>query len=157
MSGARRASRLIISLAALACLCPACLAAENDDGRYSMSPTDDGVVRLDKRTGAMAHCTRKQGAWACEDMQDSQGALMAEIDRLEAENTSLKTRVEHLEETLGLSDGQKDQSMPGNELALPSEQDVDKAFDFLERMLKKLHERMEKLKEEHSRKPGRAL
>jgi ribosome-associated translation inhibitor RaiA len=34
---------------------------------------------------------------------------------------------------------------------------VDKAFDYLERMLKKLHERMEKLEEKHGRKPETAL
>jgi ribosome-associated translation inhibitor RaiA len=34
---------------------------------------------------------------------------------------------------------------------------VDKAFDYFERMLNKLHERMEKLEKEHGRKPDTAL
>lgn len=124
-------------------------AAEGESGRYTMSPTDRGVIRLDTKTGAMALCTRKDGdRWACEDMGDSQRALMDENERLRSENKSLKDQVDHLEETLGLGEGQAD-AKPNAKLALPSEQDVDKAFDYFERMLNKLHERIEKLKEKH--------
>jgi len=143
------ARSFVISLAALACMSTACLAAEDNGGRYTMSPAEEGVVRLDTMTGAMAHCMRKAGRWACEDMQDSQRILMGEIDKLQAENKSLKEQVEHLEKTLETGDDQAEAPKPSTKFALPSEQDVDKAFDYLERMLKKLHERMERLEEEH--------
>lgn len=151
--------RLIGLLLALALAPVVSLAADDKGGRYTMSPTDDGVVRLDTRTGAMALCTRKTDHWVCEDMEDSQRRLMREIDKLRADNELLKAQVEHLEETLGLADNQADAAKPGATMpALPSEQDVDKAFDYLEGMLKKLRDRMEKLNKEHSQEePGTPL
>jgi len=152
-----RASRLAFWLVALAFMPAACLAAEESGGRYSMSPTDEGVVRLDTKTGAMALCTRKDDRWACEDMNDSQRVLMSEIEKLQEENKSLKDQVEHLEATLGLGENQADAPKPGSTFALPSEEEVDKAFDFLEGVLGKLRERIEKLKKEHGKGDGKAL
>ncbi len=156
-----RAMRLIVSLVALAILCggPSLAAPDAPDksGRYTMSPTEDGVVRLDTQTGAMALCRRKDGTWACEDMGDSQRTLMSEIDKLKVENKSLKDEIEQLEETLGLGDNQANAPSPHAKLTLPSEEDVDKAFDYFERMLNKLQERMQKLEEKHGRKPDTAL
>jgi hypothetical protein len=152
-----RASKLIGGLVALVLVPAAGLAAAENGGRYTMSPTESGVVRLDTMTGAMALCTRTASRWACEDMDDSQRLLMREIEKLQAENKSLKDQVEHLEETLGLGEDQAGASEPGSKFALPNEADVDKAFDYLEGMLKKLRERMEKLKEEQGHDNGRAL
>ena len=155
-----RTLRLIVSVVALAILCgrsSAGPAAPDNSGRYTMSQTEDGVVRLDTQTGAMALCRRKDDTWACEDMADSQRTLMSEIDTLKAENKSLRDQVEHLEETLGLGDNQGNSPSPRAKLALPSEEDVDKAFDYLERMLSKLQERMKKLEEKHGGKPDTAL
>jgi len=151
-----RASNLVLTLTALAFVSPACL-AEGNGGRYTMSPADGGFVRLDTETGAMALCTRRGERWSCEDMADGQSALMAEIDKLRAENKSLKAQVEQLEETLGLGENDTEGPKPGNKFTLPSEADVDKAFDYLEGMLKKLHERMEKLHEQQDKDGGTAL
>jgi chaperonin cofactor prefoldin len=152
-----RVSKLVIGLAALVLAPAACLAAAENGGRYTMSPTEDGVVRLDTMTGAMALCTRTANHWACEDMSDSQQLLMREIEKLQAKNKSLQDQVDQLEETLGLGENQADAPKPGTQFALPNEADVDKAFDYLESMLKKLHERMEKLQKEHGQDNGRAL
>jgi hypothetical protein len=157
-----RTMRLIVSLIALAITCSVPSRADpipsDKSGRYTMSPTENGVVRLDTQTGAMALCQRKDGAWECEDMGDSQRALMGELDKLKAENKSLRDEVEHMEETLGLGNApQADAPSPHTKLALPSEEDVDKAFDYFERMLNKLQERMEKLEEKRGRKPETEL
>jgi hypothetical protein len=160
MEDGMRAMRLMVSLVAFAILSGVPSAAEpgipDQGGRYTMSPTEDGVVRLDTQTGAMALCQRKNDRWACEDMDDSQRTLLAEIDKLKAENKSLRDEVEHLDESLGLNDSTAPSS-PQAQITLPSEKDVDKAFDYFERMLDKLQERMEKLKEKHSRKPETEL
>jgi chromosome segregation ATPase len=153
----RHATGLIVCLVALAILPAAACAEDETGGRYTMSPTEDGVVRLDKQTGAMALCRKRDDAWACESMDDNQSALADEIDKLRAENKSLKDQVQHLEETLRLGENQSDAPSPGTKLALPSEADVDKAFDYFERMLDKLHERMKKLEEKHGGKPETAL
>jgi hypothetical protein len=157
-----RASKLVCSLVAVSSMAAASIpvvavAAEEPAGRYTMSPADGGgFVRLDRLTGAMALCTRKDDRWACEDMHDSQRTLISEADKLRSENRSLKDQVEQLEETLGLGENQTDAPKPRAQLTLPNEQDVDKAFDYLEGMLKKLRERMERLEAEHH-KEGKAL
>ncbi len=156
-----RGMRLIISLVALTILSSVTSLADpstpdDKSGRYTMSPTQDGVVRLDTQTGAMALCHRTGGAWTCEDMEDSQRTLLTEIDKLKAENKSLRDEVEHLDESLGLNDPTAP-SAPHAQITLPSEKDVDKAFDYFERMLNKLQERMDKLKEKHSRQPETEL
>jgi len=134
------------ALVALTSAATPSLAAEEPSGRYTMERTDDGIVRLDTQTGAMSLCRRDDGRWSCEAMKDSQRVLRDELDRLQAENRSLKAQLEDMEETFGLGD--KHAETPKSpEFNLPSEQDVDKAFDYLEAMLKKLKERMEKLDE----------
>ena len=131
-------------------------AASEEGGRYTMTPTEGGVVRLDTQTGAMALCTRKEpDKWSCEDMNDSQRTLTAEIDRLQKENKEFKEQIDQLEQTLGIAEG--DAAKPSTKLTLPTEADVDKAFDYLERMLDKLHERIEKFEKKHAHGDGTAL
>lgn len=125
---------------------PSQAAEEPASGRYTMETTDEGIVRLDTKTGAMSLCRREGGRWSCESMEDGQRVLMRENDRLEAENRNLRAQIEDMEETLGLGDGQTGPSKPQT-FKLPSEQEVDKAFDYLEAMLKKLKDRMERLEE----------
>jgi hypothetical protein len=157
-----RASKLVCWLVAGSSLAAASLpavavAAEEPGGRYTMSPADGGgFVRLDRLTGAMALCTRKDDKWSCEDMHDSQRTLMSEVDKLRADNKSLKDQVEQLEETLGIGENQTDAPKPRAQLTLPTEQDVDKAFDYLEGIVKKLRERMQRLEAEQQ-KDGKAL
>jgi hypothetical protein len=150
---------LLVGLGALAVATAGVAGAAGEtSGRYSMTPTDGGVIRLDTETGMMALCTRKgQEQWSCEDMKDSQRAAADEIERLKTENKALKDQVDQLEATLGLSDGAGGEPKPGAKLTLPSEADVDKAFDYLERMLGKLHERIEKFQERHAHGDGSAL
>jgi len=125
--------------------------AEEPAGRYSMSPADGGFVRLDTQTGAMSLCVKKGDQWSCELMADSQQALRTENGKLAAENKSLKEQLKGMEEVFGLNDEKKpsDGTGPSAELKLPSEEDVDHAFDYLERMMKKFRERMKKLEGEN--------
>ncbi len=36
-----------------------------ENGRYSLSPIAEGVIRLDTRTGTVSTCTDKGSGWAC--------------------------------------------------------------------------------------------
>lgn len=135
------------------------LAADDEAGRYSMSPADGGFVRLDRQSGAMTFCTegdvaKPDSSWNCTPMGDAQQSINDEIKRLEAENKSLKTDKQHLEEMLGMADPSKPGSTNPDAgpntappLKIPSEQDVDKAFDYFEGMMKKFRDRMKKLEE----------
>jgi hypothetical protein len=63
---------------------------DSENGRYALSPTADGVLRLDTRTGVMSTCNDKGNGWACYAMPDERAALDAEIGRLQADNETLK-------------------------------------------------------------------
>lgn len=115
-------------------------AATETAGRYSMSPTDGGFVRLDTQTGVMSLCTSKGPDWNCTDMAESAESGRKRLDELMKENQALKDEIQRLEL----------QGVPGADkpkLTMPDEKDVDKAFDYLESMMKKFRERMKKLEE----------
>lgn len=123
--------------------------------RYSMSPVDGGFLRLDTETGAVALCVKKDAAWACEPVKD--GTTGA--GDLEAENKALKDRVKALEEAKGTSPPATGNEYPteppgGSVSQLPTEEEVDKAFDYIEGMYKKLRERIKKFETEPGAVPG---
>jgi len=132
-------------------LAAAGLAAEEPPGRYTMTPAEGGFVRLDKETGTMSVCTRKEGAWSCELMPDAQQALKSQIEKLEAENKALKEENERLPSAKGadapVPDSEASPEPPGK-LPMPTEQDVDKLFDYVEGMMKKFKERIQRLERE---------
>ena len=50
----------------------------------ALSPTVDGVLRLDTRTGAVSTCNNSGAGWACYAVPDERSAMDAEIGRLQA-------------------------------------------------------------------------
>ncbi|WP_454002135.1 hypothetical protein [Afipia felis] len=64
----------------------------DENGRYALSATDKGYLRLDTRTGAVSICTRKDG-WTCRVVPDERAALDQEIGRLQAQVDTLKAQL----------------------------------------------------------------
>lgn len=127
---------------------------EDESGRYSISPTDGGFVRLDRQTGAMSFCTQKNADWQCAPMADSDQAMREENSKLAAEKQALEAQKKHLEEMLGIGEPGKEEGVkpgegaaPGGPVKVPTEEDVDKMFDYLEGMVKKFKDRIKKLEE----------
>ena len=120
-------------------------AAQGDKGgRFAMSPVEGGMMRLDTETGAMSLCKRAGDQWACEPLPDSARAQVQELDKTKRELAEAKATIKHLEEMLLGKDGEvKPADKPG--FKLPSEQDVDQAMDYVERMLKKFRDRLKQL------------
>lgn len=158
-------SPLAGTVAGVALMAGAASAEDAAGARFTMTPTQGGFVRLDTVTGAVSMCTGKEGDWACKAMPDDQKALQDKIARLEDEVRALKEENRRLEDVLGLG-GDKSKGAPSNgpglpppvdggppgpqtgpKFSLPSEKDVDKAFDYFEGMLKKFQERLKKLEE----------
>jgi hypothetical protein len=83
--------RLLLVLA----LAPACVApAHADDaGRYALSASRDGFVRLDTATGAVSHCRPDKGIWRCEPLAADDGNLRTRLDALAAEVAKLTAAV----------------------------------------------------------------
>lgn len=64
----------------------------DENGRYALSATDKGYLRLDTRTGAVSICTRKDG-WTCRVVPDERAGLDQEIGRLQAQVDMLKAQL----------------------------------------------------------------
>ncbi len=149
------ASAVAIALTVLAAGAVAQEKPVASSGRYTMSPMDGGFVRLDTETGSMSMCRPKGSDWACESMSDSSERLGGRDAKLETENKELRTEIKRLEEMIGLGDKKegadaKRAERPGGGLTLPTEEDVDRALSYLERMVKKFQEKIKQFEGGHS-------
>lgn len=72
---------------------PATEAAAEAVARFTMTPVDGGVLRLDTRTGALSRCGARNGIWACEVLPDDRSAYEDEIARLNGRIAALETQI----------------------------------------------------------------
>ena len=61
--------------------------------RWSFKRVDDGFVRLDNKTGQVAHCTPAHPGWACQAVPQDRAALEKQVAQLKAEVDSLKKEI----------------------------------------------------------------
>jgi hypothetical protein len=136
-------------------------APDTENGRYALSPTGDGVLRLDTRTGAISTCNNSGAGWACYAVPDERaamdteiGRLQADIVRLQAENERFKAQLAEreptvpgkIEEPLPKSDSLKKSEPKVTEgerkieIPLPSDRDMDRMMSFLEQAWRRLIE-----------------
>ena len=128
-------------------------APEAENGRYTLSTTSDGALRLDTRTGAVSTCSNSGAGWACYAVPDERAAMDAEIGRLQAENEKLKAELASreptvsgkIEEVLPKSDSLKSEPKVAEperkiEIPLPSDRDMDRMMSFLEKAWRRLIE-----------------
>jgi hypothetical protein len=140
-------------------------APDGENGRYTMSPIPEGVLRLDTRTGKVSTCTKNDSGWACYAVPDERAALDAEIGRLQAEVEKLKAELAagptvsgKIDEALPKSDPLKKAEpkvADDNrriEIPLPSDQDVDRVMSFLERAWRRLIEMANRVQKDVSGK-----
>jgi hypothetical protein len=134
---------------------------EAENGRYTLSTTSDGALRLDTRTGAVSTCSNSGAGWACYAVPDERtamdaeiGRLQADVDRLQAENERLKADLASREPTVS---GKIEEPLPKSdslkknepkvaegerkiEIPLPSDRDMDRMMSFLEQAWRRLLE-----------------
>jgi hypothetical protein len=141
--------------------------AQERPGRFVMSPVDGGFARLDTETGTVSICkaqpkdTATPGTWNCQPMGDAAAEAQARLKSLEGENKELRAEVKRMEDLLGLNgakpkgEEQQTEQRPGGRsggLNLPSEEEIDKALTYMERMVKKFHDAMKRLEGGDTRK-----
>lgn len=78
---------------ALIAASPLPLQAAEVRGRFVLEKVEDGYLRFDRESGAIAHCALQSGQWECRAVKDQPSALTAENIRLRAENEELKARL----------------------------------------------------------------
>ncbi|HEY8332514.1 MAG TPA: hypothetical protein VIQ05_01875 [Tardiphaga sp.] len=147
-----RSAALAAALACVASTVQAQALPDIENGRYTLSPIGDGVVRLDTRTGMVSTCTDKGTGWACYAMPDERAALDAEIGRLQKENEALKAQLAAREP---VAPGKIDEPLPKQdslkkpepkvidgtrklEIPLPSDRDMDRMMAFIENAWRRL-------------------
>jgi hypothetical protein len=132
---------------------------DSENGRYTISPVADGVIRLDTRSGAISICNNTGTGWACYAVPDERAALDAEIGRLQAENEKSRVELDTLKAELGSreANGKIEEAVPKSdslkkaepragegerkiEIPLPSDRDMDRVMSFLERAWRRLIE-----------------
>ncbi|GBE42949.1 hypothetical protein BMS3Bbin10_01020 [bacterium BMS3Bbin10] len=112
------------------------LAQETAPGRYTMTPTAEGLLRLDTQTGEVSLCSKLAGNWTCRSVPDDRIALENEIDRLNAENRRLRVELGKPGAGDGEKQGQSNQDGKGSKWWLPSDREVAEFKSFLEKMMR---------------------
>jgi hypothetical protein len=151
-------AHLVLPVLAAIGLCGDSAVGQERQGRYTMSPTENGFVRLDTETGAMSLCSRKDAIWSCEPMDDKARSMRQQVEQLTAENRALRAEVDRLERSLPGDGGRPGPTLrserPGGGFDLPSDQDVDRALDYVERMYKKFRDRLRQLEQDNREHSG---
>jgi hypothetical protein len=137
-----------------------------DDGRYSMIPVEDGVLRLDTHTGALSLCQSEDGAWACKPIADGTPAHDATAADTARQIEALRAEIRQLREQIGQGKSSSERlgdapragppysdslpRTPGRDRGdLPSEDDVDRMMDLMERFIERFRGLMERLENEN--------
>ncbi len=117
-------------------------AAGEGGARYSLSPAEGGgFIRLDGETGRMALCQRHGEDWGCREIVEPDRVPSAEVEGLREENRRLKGEIRQMEDIL-LSQRRGGQEAKSPEFKLPTEEDLDTALSYAQRMLRKFREKM---------------
>lgn len=119
-------------------------------------------MRLDSRTGAVSHCTRRPAGWTCETAPDERAALDAEIARLTSDNQRLSARVAELERRIEQSrigpppvppgvvpdPTRPPETAPPAGRELPSDAELDRVMTFVEKLFRRFMAMVQTLRPE---------
>lgn len=121
------------------------MAQDNDDNRYELQPSGDGVVRLDRKTGQMSFCTTRDDQLVCRLAADEREAYEAEIRRLEERLDALEPDRQDGEAPPKTSD----RLVPTPDAA---EREFQKAMKYAERAMRHFFDVMENLRDDWEKK-----
>jgi hypothetical protein len=120
-------------------------ALHESDGRYTYRQADNGMLRLDARTGQVSLCSRQDAGWSCHAVPDDRVAYEQEIMRLQDENAALRKSLAERQKSADArqpapKSGEPKANEKHNELRLrlPSQEDIDRMMGFVEKMWRRM-------------------
>lgn len=149
----------------------------SEAARYSFFKVQDTFVRLDSQTGQVAQCGHGGSGWSCKLAPDERAALENEIARIQGENATLKKEL--LARGIELPGNMKADPAPGPmakapepnaevrpvpprdvpqesskepSVRLPSDAELDKVMNWMEKVWGRLIDMMVKLQRDVQRK-----
>jgi hypothetical protein len=149
--------RTVLVVAVLALVVPVAhgetATPDSENGRFTFNQVQDGLLRLDTRTGQVSLCSKHTVGWACQAVPDERTALEGEIARLQNENATLKKDM--IARGMPLPGGVKTNPpsvKPEIELKLPSEADIDRLMTFMEKIWRRLIDMVQNLQKDIDKK-----
>ncbi len=154
--------RILTTVVVLLITAPAAFAQDVDQpdteaGRYILRRVDDGLMRLDRETGATSFCRKRGESWVCEAVADDRVALEEEIARLSGDNAELarevgrlKARVASHKDVNGKprnKDHEGDRKKP--KLGSPTDEEIDKVMKTFETMMRRFMDMARDLREDY--------
>lgn len=129
-----------------------------DQTRFTLLETKNGILRLDKKTGTISSCTHKNEQWTCTPIKNSSESPLREdqedtIATLRMENLKLKQKLQELQQEENYKPDDQNPTKPKKKLQLPSEEEVDEAITYMEKMIRKFGNAMKRLREEQTTPP----
>jgi hypothetical protein len=126
---------------------------DSENGRFTFNQVQDGMLRLDTRTGQVSLCGKRAAGWACQAVPDERTALETEIGRLQNENATLKKEMIARGVPLpGTVRGETPSSRPQVELKLPSDADIDRLMTFMEKIWRRLIDMVQNMQKDVEKK-----
>jgi hypothetical protein len=126
-------------------------------GRFTFHRVDDGLLRLDSKTGHMTFCAPHNVGWTCQTVPEDSPAMEKEISRLQDEIAALKKELADLRAAprppvppmpipppAPPSDGKKDERT----LKLPNQADLDRARAYFAETWRRLVEMLDDWKKD---------
>ncbi|MFN7026695.1 MAG: hypothetical protein ACK4QP_19710 [Pseudorhizobium sp.] len=96
-------------------------AQEAEGQRFQLERTENGLVRLDRQSGAISLCREENGALSCRMAADERAAYEQELELLEKRVTALEER---------LKEGAPSRDFPG-------EAEIEQGLSIMERFMRR--------------------
>jgi hypothetical protein len=96
-------------------------AQEAEGQRFQLERTENGLVRLDRQSGAISSCREENGALSCRMAADERAAYEQELELLEKRVTALEER---------LKEGAPSRDFPG-------EAEIEQGLSVMERFMRR--------------------
>lgn len=132
--------------------------AQNANDRYLVTQIEGGIMRVDRQTGEVSVCRGEAKNWRCELVPDDRVAYQREMDKLDAENRRLRRSESRPAWREGRRYDDYRRREPKNDFdnmdqGLMSPEEVDKAMDSVDRMMRRIIDTARRLQKDYGNDP----